>query len=43
MLLEAGANIKDIQDRLGHAKLSTTMDIYFIISLTCHLLLKLLH
>lgn len=28
MLLEQGANIKDIQRRLGHSKLSTTMDTY---------------
>lgn len=28
MLLEAGANIKDIQVRLGHSKLATTMDTY---------------
>lgn len=28
MLLEAGANIKDIQQRLGHHKISTTMDTY---------------
>lgn len=27
-LLEAGANIKDIQTRLGHSKIATTMDIY---------------
>ncbi|EGT4600766.1 site-specific integrase [Clostridioides difficile] len=28
MLLEAGANIKDIQKRLGHNKIATTMDTY---------------
>jgi integrase len=28
MLLESGANIKDIQKRLGHSKLLTTMDTY---------------
>ncbi|GAA0733758.1 tyrosine-type recombinase/integrase [Clostridium oceanicum] len=28
MLLESGANIKDIQHRLGHSKLATTMDTY---------------
>jgi len=28
MLLAAGANIKDIQTRLGHSKLATTMDTY---------------
>ncbi|MDK8641301.1 tyrosine-type recombinase/integrase [Niallia taxi] len=28
MLIESGANIKDVQMRLGHSKLSTTMDTY---------------
>lgn len=28
ILLEAGANIKDIQKRLGHSKSATTMDTY---------------
>ena len=28
MLLDNGANFKDIQKRLGHSKLSTTMDTY---------------
>lgn len=28
MLLEAGANIKDIQKRLGHSKIATTLDTY---------------
>ena len=28
MLFEAGASIKEVQDRLGHADVKTTMDIY---------------
>ncbi|MEE0451958.1 tyrosine-type recombinase/integrase [Peptacetobacter sp.] len=28
MLLQAGANIKDVQARLGHTNINTTMDIY---------------
>jgi integrase len=28
MLLEAGASMKDIQKRLGHSKMATTMDTY---------------
>lgn len=28
MLIEAGANMKDVQNRLGHSRLSTTMDTY---------------
>ena len=26
--MEAGANMKDIQERLGHSKISTTIDTY---------------
>lgn len=28
MLIQAGANIKDVQARLGHSKASITLDIY---------------
>ena len=28
MLIEAGANIKEVSHRLGHDNLATTMDIY---------------
>lgn len=28
LLMESGANIKDIQERLGHSKISTTLDTY---------------
>ena len=28
LLMEAGANIKDIQKRLGHSKIATTIDTY---------------
>ena len=28
LLLEAGANIKDVQERLGHSSIQITMDLY---------------
>lgn len=28
MLIQAGANIKDVEARLGHSKASITLDIY---------------
>lgn len=36
MLLAAGANIKAIQERLGHSKIATTMDIYAHITKDLH-------
>lgn len=33
MLIENGANMKDVQNRLGHSKLSTTMDTYAHVTL----------
>jgi site-specific recombinase XerD len=33
MILESGANLKDIQTRLGHSKLSTTADTYSHVTL----------
>ncbi|MDB1652538.1 tyrosine-type recombinase/integrase [Enterococcus durans] len=32
MLLEAGANIKDVQERLGHSSIQITMDLYIHIT-----------
>lgn len=32
LLFEAGANIKEVQDRLGHTDVKTTMDIYTHVS-----------
>lgn len=28
MLFEAGANVKDVQEKLGHADINTTLSIY---------------
>ena len=28
LLIENGANMKDVQERLGHSRLATTMDTY---------------
>lgn len=32
LLVEAGANIKEVQDRLGHSDIQTTMNIYAHVS-----------
>ncbi|MFB8504840.1 tyrosine-type recombinase/integrase [Enterococcus durans] len=32
LLLEAGANIKDVQERLGHSSIQITMDLYIHIT-----------
>lgn len=32
LLFEAGAQVKDVQDRLGHSSSKTTMDIYIQVS-----------
>ncbi len=32
LLFEAGAQVKDVQDRLGHSSSKTTMDIYIKVS-----------
>ncbi|OJG83577.1 integrase [Enterococcus ratti] len=32
MLFEASAQVKDVQDRLGHSSSKTTMDIYIQVS-----------
>ena len=32
--LEAGASIKDVQSRLGHSDIQTTMDVYTHVSKT---------
>lgn len=34
MLFEAGANVKDVQERLGHADIKTTMNIYTHVTTT---------
>ncbi len=34
LLFEAGANIKEVQDRLGHSDIKTTMDIYTYVTET---------
>jgi integrase len=32
LLLEVGANIKDVQERLGHSSIQITMDLYIHIT-----------